>query len=87
MAATKKASAMNFLTKTYNEQNIIYRENEITVSYDFIINTGTAKILIKIAQKRWDDSDSTSIVDYLESKDQQISKALLDNEDAILAMK
>ncbi len=87
MAATKKQSALAFLNNAYSEHNIIYRENGITLSYDFIVNTGTAKILIKIAQKRWDDSDSTSIVDYLESKDQQISKALLDNEDAILAMK
>ncbi len=87
MAATKKQSALAFLNNAYSEHNIIYRENGITLSYDFIVNTGTAKILIKIGEKRWGDSDPISIVEYLESKEQQISKALLDNEDAILSLK
>lgn len=87
MAETKKKTVLNFLNNTYNGYNIDPRENAITVSFDFIIDTGTAKILIKIGRKRWDDSDSNSIVDFLISKEQQISKALFTNEDAILSMK
>ena len=87
MAATKKETALDFLTNAYNGYNIDPRKNSITLSYDFIIDTGTAKIIIKIEQKRWDDFNNSSIVDYLKSKEQQIRKALSDNQDAILSMK
>ncbi len=87
MAATKEKTVLDFINNTYNGYDIDPRENSITLSYDFIIDTGTAKILIKIGRKRWDESDSSSIVDYLISKDQQIRNALLTNEDAILSMK
>jgi hypothetical protein len=87
MAATKEETVLDFINNTYNEYNIDPRENLITLSYDFIINTGTAKIIIKIGRKRWDDSNKDSIVDYLKSKEQQIRDALLTNQDAILPMK
>ncbi len=87
MAVTKEETVLDFINNTYNGYNIDPRENSITVSYDFVIDTGTAKIIIKIGRKRWDDSDSSSIVDYLKSKEQQIRNALLANEDAILSMK
>ncbi len=87
MAETKKEIVLEFLNSVYDGYIIDPRENAITSSFDFTIHTGTAKILIKIGRKRWDDSDSDSIVDYLESKEQQIQKALSDNEDAILSMK
>lgn len=87
MAPTKSDVVLDFLNNTYNGYDIVPRENAITISYDFIFNTGTAKILMKIARKRWDDSDSSSMVDYLKSKEQQIQEALLTNEDAILSMK
>ena len=87
MAATKTEVVIDFLNHSYNEYNIDPRENSITLSYDFIIDTGTAKIIMKIGRKRWDDSDNSSIVDYLKSKEQQIHKALLTNQDAILSMK
>ncbi len=87
MAATKEETVLDFINNTYNGYDIDPRENAITVSYDFVIDTGTAKIIMKIGRKRWDESDSSSIVDYLKSKDQQIRNALLTNEDAILSMK
>ena len=85
--ATKKETVLNFLNNSYNEYHIDYRENSITLSYDFVIDTGTARIFLKIGEKRWDDSNSTSILNYLKSKEQQIRKAVLDNQDAILPMK
>ena len=86
MAATKKETVLDFLNVGYNEYRVDYRENEITESYDFIINTGASKIFLKIGQKRWDDSDSASISDFLESKEEQIRKVVSDNQNAILRM-
>ncbi len=87
MTATKKETVMDFLKNAYNEYDIDSRENSITLSYDFIIDTGTARIFIKIGRKRWDGSDNTSIVAFLKSKEKQISEAVLINENAILPMK
>ncbi|MCG8632601.1 MAG: hypothetical protein MI863_02175 [Desulfobacterales bacterium] len=87
MAETKEETVLNFLNSAYDGYEIDPRENAITVSYDFIFDTGTAKIIMKLGRKRWDDSDGTAIVDYLKSKEQQINSALLTNEDAILSMK
>jgi len=87
MAVTKKQIVLDFLNNAYNEYNIDARENSITLSYDFVINTETAIIIIKIGQKRWDDSNNDSIVNYLKSKEKQIRKAILANQDAILPMK
>jgi hypothetical protein len=87
MAATKKETVLDFLNNAYNEYNIDSRENSITLSYDFIIDTGTARIFIKIDRKRWDRSDNSSIVDFLKSKEQQIREALLINQNAILPIK
>jgi hypothetical protein len=87
MAATKKETVLDFLNNAYNEYHIDYRENSITLSCDFVIDTGTARIFLKIERKRWDDSNSTSIVNFLKSKEQQIRKAVLENQDAILPMK
>ena len=86
MAATKKETVLDFFNNAYNEYRIDYRENSITLSFDFVIDTGTARIFLKIGQKRWEESNSTSILDYLKSKEQQIRKAVLDNQDAILRM-
>ena len=86
MAATKKETVLDFLNVGYNEYHVDYRENAITESYDFVINTGTSRIFLKIGQKRWDGSNSSSIMDFLESKEEQIRKVVLDNQDAILRM-
>ncbi len=86
MDAAKKETVLDFLNTGYNEYNVDYRENSITESYDFVIHTGTSKILLKIGQKRWDDSNSSSIINFLESKEEQIRKVVLDNQDAILRM-
>ena len=87
MAATKKETVLDFLKKTYKGYHFDCRKNAITVSYDFIIDTGTARIFIKIGRKRWDGSDNDSIVDFLKSKEQQIREALLTNQNAILPLK
>ena len=89
MAAPKKEeTVLDFLNKTTGSKYTIdFRENSITLSSDFIIDTGTAKVLIKIGQKRWDSSDSDAIVSYLQSKEHKIQKALLSNESEILSMK
>jgi hypothetical protein len=86
MAAKKKETVLDFFNTGYNEYHVDYRENSVTESYDFVINTGTSKIFLKIGQKRWDDSDSSSIIDFLESKEEHIRKVVLDNQDAILRM-
>ena len=86
MAATKKETVLDFFNTGYNEYHCDYRENSITESYDFVIKTGTSRIFLKIGQKRWDDSNSSSIIDFLESKEAQIQKVVLDNQDAILRM-
>ena len=86
MAATKKETVLDFLKIGYNEYNVGYRENSITESYDFIIGTGKSRIFLKIGQKRWDDSNRSSIIDFLESKEEQIRKVVMDNQDAILRM-
>jgi hypothetical protein len=87
MAATKTETVLDFLNNTYSEYNIDSRENSITLSYDFIIDTGPARIFIKIGRKRWDGSNNISIVDFLKSKEPQIREALLTNQNAILPMK
>ena len=87
MAATKKETVLDFLNNAYNEYHIDYRENSVTLSCDFIIDTGAARIFLKIERKRWDDSNSTSILNFLESKEQKIRKVVLDNQDAILPLK
>ena len=86
MDATKKETVLDFLNTGYNDYDVDYRENAITESYDFVINTGTSRIFLKIGQKRWDDSNSSSIVNFLESKEEQIRKVVSDNQDAILRM-
>lgn len=86
--ATKEKTVLDFLNNTtHSEYNIDFRENSVTLSYDFIIDTGATKILIKIGQKLWDSSDAISIVDYLQTKEQKIHKALLADESVILSMK
>jgi hypothetical protein len=86
MAATKRETVLDFFNTGYNEYDVDYRENSITESYDFVINTGKSRIFLKIGQKRWDDSNRSSIIDFLESKEEQIRKVVLDNQDAILRM-
>ena len=86
MAETKKETVLNLLSNAYNEYHIDidYRENSITESYDFVIDTGRSRIFLKIGQKRWDDSNSTSILNFLRSKEEQFRKAVLDDQDVIL---
>jgi hypothetical protein len=86
MAATKKETVLDFLNIGYNEYHVDYRENSITESYDFVVNTGSSRIFLKIGQKRWDNSNSSSIMNFLDSKEGQIRKVVLDNQDAILRM-
>ena len=86
MAATKKETVLDFFNTGYNEYHVDYRENSVTESYDFIINTGTSRIFLKIGQKRWDDSNRSSIIDFLESKEEQIRKVVTDDQNAILRM-
>ena len=86
MAATKKETVLDFFNTGYNEYHVDYRENSITESYDFIIRTGKSRIFLKIGQKRWDNSNRYSIIDFLESKEEQIRKVVSDNQDAILRM-
>ena len=86
MAAIKKETVLDFFNLGYNEYHVDYRENSITESYDFVINTGTSRIFLKIGEKRWDDSNNSSIINFLESKEEQIRKVFSDNQDAILRM-
>jgi len=86
MAAKKRETVLDFFNTGYNEYHVDYRENSITESYDFVISTGTSRIFLKIGQKRWDNSDKSSIIDFLESKEEQIRKVVLDNQNAILRM-
>ena len=86
MAAKKRETVLDFFNTGYNEYHVDYRENSITESYDFVISTGTSRIFLKIGQKRWDNSDRSSIIDFLESKEEQIRKVVLDNQNAILRM-
>ena len=86
MAARKKETVLDFLNTGFDEYDVDYRENAVTESYDFVIRTGTSKIFLKIGQKRWDDSNSSSIIDFLESKEEQIRKVVSDNQNAILRM-
>ena len=84
MAATKKETVLDFFNTGFSEYHVDYRENSITESYDFVINTGTSRIFLKIGEKRWDDSNNSSIIDFLESKEDQIRKVVSDNQDAII---
>ena len=86
MAAKKRETVLDFFNTGYNEYHVDYRENSITESYDFVISTGTSRIFLKIGQKRWDNSDRSSIIDFLESKEEQIREVVLDNQNAILRM-
>ena len=86
MAVSKRETVLNFFNNGFSEYAVDYRENSITESYDFVINTGTSRIFLKIGQKRWDDSNKYSIIDFLKAKEEQIRKVVLDNEDAILRM-
>ena len=84
--ASKKETVLDFFNLGFNDYHIGYRKNSITESNDFVINTGKSKIFLKIGQKRWDDSNNDSIINFLESKEEQIRKVVLDNQDAILRM-
>jgi hypothetical protein len=86
MASTKKETVLNFFNDGYDECHVGYRENSITESYDFVIDTGESKVFVKIGQKRWKDSDKNSIIKFLESKDDQIREVVLENQNAILRM-
>ena len=86
MAAKIRETVLDFFNTGYNEYHVDYRENSITESYDFVISTGTSRIFLKFGQKRWDNSDKSSIIDFLESKEEQIRKIVLDNQNAILRM-
>ena len=86
MAATKKETVLDFFNTGYNKYHVDYRENSVTESYDFIIKTGKSRIFLKIGQKRCKDSNRFSIIDFLESKEEQIRKVVLDNQNAILRM-
>ena len=86
MAATKRKTVLDFFRHGYDEYDVDYRENSITESYDFVIDTGNSKIFLKIGQKRWDDSNKSSIIDFLESKEEQIRKVVSDDQNAILRM-
>ena len=86
MTATKTETVLDYFNTGYDEYGVDYRENSITESYDFIISTGTSRIFLKIGQKRWDDSDISSLIDFLESKEEQIREVVLENQDAILRM-
>ena len=66
MATTKEDAALEFLNTICGENDIDFRENAITQSYDFLVEKGTEKVIIKIAEKRWNDSDNISIVSFLE---------------------
>jgi len=87
MAATKREIVLDFFNTGYDEYHVDYRENMITESYDFIINTESSRIFLKIGQKRWDDSNRSSIIDFLESKEDQIRKVVSENQNAILRIK
>ena len=87
MAATKRETVLDFFNTGYDEYHVDYRENMITESYDFVINTGSSRIFLKIGQKRWDDSNRSSIIDFLESKEDQIRKVVSENQNAILRIK
>jgi hypothetical protein len=84
MVTTKKETVMDFFSTDYSDYDVDYRENEITESYDFIISTGTSRIFLKIGQKRWDDSNRSSIIDFLESKSEQIRNVVSNDQNAIL---
>jgi hypothetical protein len=86
MAVKKKETVLDFFNTSYSEYHVDYRENPITDSYDFVISTGTSRIFLKIGQKRWDNSDRSSIIDFLESKEEQIRNVVSDNQNAILRM-
>jgi len=86
MASTKKETVIDFLNIGYDEYRVEYRENSITESHDFVIDTGTSSIFLKIGQKRWDASNDSSLIDFLESKEEKIRKVVSDNQDAILRM-
>ena len=86
MAGTKKETVLHFFNENYDEYRVGYRRNAITESYDFIINTGKSRIFLKIGQKRWDESNKSSIIDFLESKEEQIREVVLDDQNAILRM-
>jgi hypothetical protein len=86
MASKKKENVLDFLNLGYNPYHVEYRENSITESHDFVIDTGESRIFLKIGQKRWNDSNHSSLITFLESKEDQIRKVVLDNQDAILRM-
>ena len=86
MATKKRDTVLDFFNTGYNEYHVDYRENSVTESCDFVISTGTSRIFLKIGQKRWDDSNRSSIIDFLKSKEEQIRKVVLDNQNAILRM-
>ena len=73
MAATKKETVLDFFNSGFNEHHVGYRENSVTESYDFIIKTGKSRIFLKIGQKRWEDSNRSSIIHFLESKEKHVS--------------
>lgn len=72
-----------YLKDTYKEYNISYRKSpDITGSYDFAIDTGISRIILKISRKIWDDHNSEKTVQHLEGQQIIIRKALLDNQNA-----
>lgn len=86
METSKLQTILDYLKKTYDEYDIDSRENPETLSCDFSIDTGTARIILEIRRKLWDNCNNVSIVSYFESQESMIRKALLDNQDVTLPM-
>ncbi len=87
MPEIKQQSVPKHLTKTFKQQAVSHQKSpEITGSYDFAIDTGTARIILKFGRAFWKDNSSNNIVRYLQNRQTAISKAISANKNKTLQM-
>ena len=83
MSDIKLQTVSKYLAEAFKEHNVSHRESpEITDSYDFAIDTGTARIILKFKRRFWEDNTGESIVHYMQGQHTTIDRALLTNKDA-----
>ena len=85
MKTSNPQTVLDFLKSAYQEYEIDYRESQhITGSYDFAIDTGTARIILNVTRAFWEDNENESIINYLEAQELRIRKALSNNQNVSL---
>ena len=83
MPDIKLQTVSEFLKGIFKEHDVSHRESpEITDSYDFVIDTGTSRIILKFKRHFWEDNTGENIVHHIQRQQTTLDKALSANNNA-----